>query len=403
MKLQKYPPPKRRRLGEGINTRHRLSFLPFSSLSNRERARVLSGFSLFSPARGNPAVVCHHTPPPPATVNGGRNFQNFPKHRSDRLKDDSVGSLSLCVAVVPFVPFVVFGCSCSVSAFCPLLLSCREGCWLPSGVLECSLRRRRGSKALVAAGWTIWLGKCRQRRLLGVLGGGDGGNSARGRCAYTVSKARNDRFSFQDKGDEGIMREALLDFYSNSRKMKSDQIIIFKDGVSESQFNQILNKELDQVIETCKFLDENWNPKFVVIVAQKNHHTNFFQQGSPGNVQPGTAIDNKVCHPKNNDFYLCAHAGMIETTRPTHYHVLLDQVGFSADDLQELVHSLSYVYQRSTTAISVGEYTLMSCRRNFFEDASETSSSHAGVTVPGAITVPQLPRLKENVSSSMFF
>lgn len=22
-------------------------------------------------------------------------------------------------------------------------------------------------------------------------------------------------------------------------------------------------------------------------------------------------IDNKVCHPRNNDFYMCAHAGMI--------------------------------------------------------------------------------------------
>ncbi|GKE44583.1 argonaute 4-like protein, partial [Tanacetum coccineum] len=31
------------------------------------------------------------------------------------------------------------------------------------------------------------------------------------------------------------------------------------------------------------------------------------------------------------------------TTRPTHYHVLYDEIGFSADDLQELVHSLSYV------------------------------------------------------------
>ncbi|KAJ0792119.1 putative Piwi domain, ribonuclease H superfamily [Helianthus annuus] len=25
----------------------------------------------------------------------------------------------------------------------------------------------------------------------------------------------------------------------------------------------------------------------------------------------GTVIDNKVCHPRNNDFYMCAHAGMI--------------------------------------------------------------------------------------------
>lgn len=79
----------------------------------------------------------------------------------------------------------------------------------------------------------------------------------------------------------------------------------------------------------------------MVIVAQKNHHTKFFQTNSPDNVLPGkkahkvcrfyyycigqasdpsffsfpilagTIIDNKVCHPRNNDFYLCAHAGMI--------------------------------------------------------------------------------------------
>ncbi|MBA0764027.1 hypothetical protein Gotri_013403 [Gossypium trilobum] len=204
-------------------------------------------------------------------------------------------------------------------------------------------------------------------------------------------------------------------------------LVQLRDGVSESQFNQVLNIELDQVIEACKFLDESWNPKFVVIVAQKNHHTKFFQQGSPDNVPPGTVIDNKICHPKNNDFYLCAHAGMIGTTRPTHYHVLLDQIGFSADDLQELVHSLSYVYQRSTTAISVGENSDLAltsvceklpaiapiCYAHLaaaqvgtfmkFEDASETNSSHGGVTAPGAISVPQLPRLKENVCNSMFF
>ncbi|OMO91448.1 Argonaute/Dicer protein, PAZ [Corchorus olitorius] len=213
-----------------------------------------------------------------------------------------------------------------------------------------------------------------------------------------------------EKEDDGIIRELLLDFYTSSGKRKPDQIIIFRDGVSESQFNQVLNIELDQIIEACKFLDENWDPKFVVIVAQKNHHTKFFLQNSPDNVQPGTVIDNKICHPKNNDFYLCAHAGMIGTTRPTHYHVLLDQIGISPDDLQELVHSLSYVYQRSTTAISVVApicYAHLAAAQlgTFmkFEDASETSSSHGGVTAPGAVPVPQLPRLKEKVCNSMFF
>ncbi|KAM7497011.1 hypothetical protein LguiA_021425 [Lonicera macranthoides] len=213
-----------------------------------------------------------------------------------------------------------------------------------------------------------------------------------------------------DTEDDGIIRELLVDFYTSSGKRKPDQIIIFRDGVSESQFNQVLNIELDQIIEACKFLDEKWCPKFVVIIAQKNHHTKFFQTNSPDNVPPGTVIDNKICHPRNNDFYLCAQAGMIGTTRPTHYHVLLDEVGFSADDLQDLVHSLSYVYQRSTTAISVVApicYAHLAATQmgQFmkFDDMSETSSSHGGVTAPGAIPVPQLPRLKENVCNSMFF
>lgn len=214
-----------------------------------------------------------------------------------------------------------------------------------------------------------------------------------------------------EKEDDGIMRELLLDFYTTSGKRKPDQIIIFRDGVSESQFNQVLNVELDQVIEACKFLDEKWSPKFLVIVAQKNHHTKFFQKDAPENVLPGTVIDNQICHPRNNDFYLCAHAGMIGTTRPTHYHVLLDDVGYSPDDLQELVHSLSYVYQRSTTAISVVApicYAHLAATQmsSFvkFEESSETSSSHGGgMTAPGPVAVPQLPRLNEKVCNTMFF
>ncbi|CAA3005619.1 argonaute 4, partial [Olea europaea subsp. europaea] len=111
--------------------------------------------------------------------------------------------------------------------------------------------------------------------------------------------------------------------------------------------------DIPSIAAACKFLDAQWIPKFTIVVAQKNHHTKFFQTNAPDNVPPGTVIDSGICHRKNNDFYMCAHAGMIGTTRPTHYHVLYDDIGFSADDLQELVHSLSNVYQRSTAAISI--------------------------------------------------
>ncbi|PPS09756.1 hypothetical protein GOBAR_AA10883 [Gossypium barbadense] len=101
--------------------------------------------------------------------------------------------------------------------------------------------------------------------------------------------------------------------------------------------------------------------------------------GSPDNVLHGTVIDNKVCHPKNNDFYLGTHARMIGVTRQTHYHVLLDQAGFSADDLQEFLHSW-------------GQFMKI-------RDASETSSSHAGMYVSGVIPIPQLSMLKDKVSN----
>ena len=102
------------------------------------------------------------------------------------------------------------------------------------------------------------------------------------------------------------------------------------------------------------------------------------------------------------------------TTRPTHYHVLYDEIGFSADDLQELVHSLSYVYQRSITAVSVVVapicYAHLAAAQMSqfikFDEMSETASSQGGsggVTVAGAVPVQELPRLHKNVVKSMFF
>ncbi|KAL8028725.1 hypothetical protein ABFS82_14G176300 [Erythranthe guttata] len=217
-------------------------------------------------------------------------------------------------------------------------------------------------------------------------------------------------FKKVDDVDQGIFRELLQDFFISSGKRKPEQIIIFRDGVSESQFNQVLNIELEQIIEACKFLDETWSPKFMVVVAQKNHHTKFFQANGPDNVPPGTVIDNGICHPRTNDFYMCAHAGMIGTTRPTHYHVLFDELGFSADALQELVHSLSYVYQRSTTAISVVApicYAHLAAAQMSqfikFDEISDKSSSHSGTAGPGGLSVAPLPLLHHKVSSSMFF
>ncbi|PPR82600.1 hypothetical protein GOBAR_AA38114 [Gossypium barbadense] len=139
--------------------------------------------------------------------------------------------------------------------------------------------------------------------------------------------------------------------------------------------------KFDQVIEACKFLDDEVkNPKDVwLLLYEKPINTKFSAGIFLTICYIGTVIDNKVCHPKNNDFYLGTHTGMIGITRQTHYHVLLDQAGFSADDLQEFLHSW-------------GQFMKI-------RDASETSSSHGGMYAPEVISVPQLSRLKDKVSN----
>ncbi|PHT43063.1 Protein argonaute 4A [Capsicum baccatum] len=183
-----------------------------------------------------------------------------------------------------------------------------------------------------------------------------------------------------------------------------------RDGVSESQFNQVLNVELDQMIKAYKHLGEDDKPKFTLIVAQKNHHTKLFQANAAENVPPGTVVDTNIVHPRNNDFFMCAHAGMMGTTRPAHYHVLLDEIGFSADVLQKLIHSLSYVYQRSTSATSIvapvryAHLAAQQCGQFVkFEDRSETSSEPGSIKTIGCTPVTELPRLHKRVSESMFF
>ncbi|OMP10379.1 Argonaute/Dicer protein, PAZ [Corchorus olitorius] len=201
----------------------------------------------------------------------------------------------------------------------------------------------------------------------------------------------------ENGNDDGIIRELLLEFFNTSKGRKPKQIIVFRDGVSESQFNQVLNIELEQIVKAYQHMGEEDVPKFTVIIAQKNHHTKLFQANGPENVPPGTVVDSKIVHPRNYDFYMCAHAGMIGTSRPAHYHVLVDEIGFSPDQLQNLIHSLSYVYQRSTTAISIVApicYAHLAASQlgQFmkFEESSETAS--ARVTSAGGIQVPELPR-----------
>ncbi|KAH9675036.1 protein argonaute 4A [Citrus sinensis] len=98
------------------------------------------------------------------------------------------------------------------------------------------------------------------------------------------------------------------------------------------------------------------------------------------------------------------------TTRPTHYHVLLDQIGFSVDDLSTGVGSfplLCISEKHDCSIFAPVRYAHLAAAQfsQFmkFDDLSEISSSPGGQTSSGHAHVPALPKLHENVRSSMFF
>ncbi|CAI5992470.1 unnamed protein product [Closterium sp. NIES-64] len=156
----------------------------------------------------------------------------------------------------------------------------------------------------------------------------------------------------------GLVRDLLMEFYQTAKR-KPERIIFFRDGVSEGQFYQVLAYEVEAVKAACRAMDPSgsYSPRITYVVVQKRHHTRLFpadnNRDKNGNVMPGTVVDSVICHPREFDFFLNSHASIQGTSRPTHYRVLWDENGSTADSMQALCYSLCYTYARCTRSVSL--------------------------------------------------
>ncbi|RMY49126.1 hypothetical protein D0865_07676 [Hortaea werneckii] len=145
------------------------------------------------------------------------------------------------------------------------------------------------------------------------------------------------------------------------------KIILYRDGVSEGQYDQVLLRELPSFHAAFKrkYGAENKWPKMTVIVVGKRHHTRFFptsrdhadynpqrEKGS-WNPLPGTIVDRHIGNRILGEFWLQAHQGLQGTARPAHYVILKDDIKFEADELQRFTHNMCYLFNRATKAVSI--------------------------------------------------
>ncbi|XP_073703052.1 protein argonaute-3-like [Garra rufa] len=87
--------------------------------------------------------------------------------------------------------------------------------------------------------------------------------------------------------------------------------------------------------------------------ARKSKKCHKYAVGRSGNIPAGTTVDTDITHPYEFDFYLCSHAGIQGTSRPSHYHVLWDDNCFTADEFQLLTYQLCHTYVRCTRSVSI--------------------------------------------------
>lgn len=174
-------------------------------------------------------------------------------------------------------------------------------------------------------------------------------------ASMEIQESRKEMVSNLDR----MLRERLH-LYQRTNKKLPDRILIYRDGVSEGQFPAVIAEELPLMHKACRQFDlpKKYEPKITIVICGKRHHTRFYPTDTSGadqkgNPKPGTVVDRGVTAIYDFDFFLQAHGALQGTSRPSHYYVIHDQIGFQADELQTLTNSLSYMFSRATKAVSL--------------------------------------------------
>ncbi|UJR32710.1 hypothetical protein I4U23_020169 [Adineta vaga] len=156
----------------------------------------------------------------------------------------------------------------------------------------------------------------------------------------------------------------LLQYYKEMNGTYPNKIIFYRDGVSDGQFIKVLEYEIPAIRHAFdQIYGEKVNhPLLTFIIVKKRHYTRFFTYHPNGNFRHtkskksseetdnmsiGCVIDTTIVHPYQHNFYLNSHNAYQGVNHPPLYHVLLDEISFTVDELQLLTYHLCFTDPRS--------------------------------------------------------
>jgi eukaryotic translation initiation factor 2C len=227
---------------------------------------------------------------------------------------------------------------------------------------------------------------------------------------------------------EALFLTRLRLWQKHNKNALPENIILYRDGVSEGQYQQLLEMELPLIRNACRqaypaTATNQGLPKVSIVVCGKRHHTRFYpsvegEADRSSNCNPGTVVDRGVTEVRFWDFFLQPHACLQGTARPGHYVVILDEIfrGRSAkpphqnaaDALEDLTLNMCHLFGRATKAVSLcpaAYYADLLCTRarcylsEQFDpnDTSATPSVASGATPQNFSDVSIADNLKDTM------
>jgi len=133
------------------------------------------------------------------------------------------------------------------------------------------------------------------------------------------------------------------------------RIIMYRDGVADNQFDAVRDHEVGLIFRACKEEGgEEYVPKLTFIIVQQRTPARFCTLNKQ-QVPAGTVVTEDVVTGDGKDWYMVAQHGLKGTARPSHFHVIHDDVEDTVRDpklLQRLTFDLCHLYARATKIVS---------------------------------------------------
>jgi hypothetical protein len=132
------------------------------------------------------------------------------------------------------------------------------------------------------------------------------------------------------------MKSLLESYKRRNKNFMPENIVVYRDGVSDTQFDQVLTQELPAIKEALALMGViEGSVKLCIVICQKKHHTRLFYEhggNSYTNVCPGIVVDasggeKSITSGTYNEFYINSHIAIQGTAKPCKYTLIYDEIG----------------------------------------------------------------------------